>query len=155
MRINELTVGVQSVDFYLLTDKSKKQTKAGKDYLQVKLWDPTGEIDVKFWDMPENADDLVVGDICKAMFTAGEFLGKIDGKGSKIRPVTDEERFLCSDIIPRSPEEPADMNAEIMKTVSEMKDETFRTLCTVAFTEKKERLMYVPGGLKVHHAVIG
>lgn len=156
--INELVVGQNICDNYILKSFLVKLTRAGKQYLDLTLTDSTGSINGKMWDVDEDTiAGLSNGCFVSTVFTVSSYndVLQADIKGiQKIEATeltTEEKSFL----VPCIDDDPYDVFDELMIKIGRLSNPKYRELGTDILTSVKDKLVSCPGAKSVHHAEIG
>ncbi|MFC1582065.1 3'-5' exoribonuclease YhaM family protein [Planctomycetota bacterium] len=112
--IADFTEGESIKDFYIAKQKQVKQTRAGKDYLDLVIMDRSGTANGKVWDDAPGAADLFQeGDIIKIEALIGTYKDTIDLNIKRLRAATADDPVGLEDLMPASPYDPAEMEQKI------------------------------------------
>jgi 3'-5' exoribonuclease len=143
---------------YLLCDKQKRETKAGKPFLNLVLGDRTGTIEAKVWDDAERLDALVAqDDVVGVRARVGVYQDKLQLTITVMQPLEigddDLEIFL-----PSSPRDRQQMCRELDALVATVTDLPLRTLlvrCVGNKTQLGRTFRIHPAAKRNHHAYLG
>jgi 3'-5' exoribonuclease len=150
--------GREVVACYLVVEKSRRETKAGKPFLTLTLSDRTGTIEAKVWDDAERLDEMVAADdVVGVRARVGSYQDKLQLTISVMQPVEvgddDLEVFL-----PASPRDRQQMCRELDALVATVTDLPLRTLlvrCVGKGTQLGRQFRIHPAAKKNHHAYLG
>lgn len=150
--------GREVVACYLVLDKQKRDTRAGKPFLTLTLGDRTGSIEAKVWDDAERLDALVSSeDVVGVRARVGSYNDKLQLTVTVMQPVEvgddDLEVFL-----PSSPRDRQQMGRELDSLVATVTDLPLRTLlvrCVGKSTQLGKQFRIHPAAKKNHHAYLG
>jgi 3'-5' exoribonuclease len=143
---------------YLVLEKQKRDTKAGKPFLTLILGDRSGTIEAKVWDDAERLDAMMaVEDVVGVRARIGFYQEKPQLTISVLQPVEvgddDLELFL-----PASPRDRQQMCRELDALVGTVTDLPLRTLlvrCVGKGTQLGRQFRIHPAAKKNHHAYLG
>ena len=150
--------GREVVACYLVHDKQKRDTRAGKPFLTLTLGDRTGTIEAKVWDDAERLDALIGPDeVVGVRGRIGSYQDKLQLTITILQPVEvgddDLEVFL-----PSSPRDRQQMCRELDALVATVSDVPLRTLlvrCVGKGTQLGRQFRIHPAAKKNHHAYLG
>ncbi len=142
--------------FCLIKTMDKKVTAKGVPYLDMVLTDSSGEISAKLWDYRENIHkDLEANTVVKVRGTLSVFNDADQLKVERIRPTTESDGVRIDDFVPNAGFGGEEMYAEIMKAVDGFKNDELKLLVKTIYERNRDRLLYWPAALRLHHAVRG
>ena len=113
---------------YVLVSHTIKQTKAGKDFIDATVSDKGGQIACKKWDVI-GEEALVDGGVVHIIGTVNPLL-------------------------PVAPRAGIDMFNELYELASNFKNEDLRNVTCHILKQEKDKLLNMPGGKSMHHAMI-
>ncbi|HEX5872040.1 MAG TPA: OB-fold nucleic acid binding domain-containing protein, partial [Longimicrobium sp.] len=150
--------GREVVACYLVLDKQKRDTKAGKPFLTLTLGDRTGTIEAKVWDDAERLDAAVaLEDVVGIRARVGSYNDKLQLTITVMQPVEvgddDLEVFL-----PASPRDRGQMGRELDALIATVTDLPLRTLlirCVGKGTQMGRQFRLHPAAKRNHHAYLG
>jgi 3'-5' exoribonuclease len=150
--------GREVVGCYIVLEKQKRDTKAGKPFLILTLGDRTGSIEAKVWDDAERMDALVAADdVVGVRARVGSYQDKPQLVITVMQPVEvgddDLEMFL-----PSSPRDRQQMCRELDALIATVTDLPLRTLlirCVGNKTQLGRMFRIHPAAKKNHHAYLG
>jgi len=152
--ISEFIVGQKYSGAYIVKTHAVKPTKNGSNYLNLVIFDKTGELNCNMWNIPPlfNADDIVDGYYIAVALTTEEYQGRLQGRIDNIKIITDESKINKSELIPTAPDSADKMYNEILTTINDMANTELQRLCFNVVMENKNNLMSCPGAKSMHHA---
>ncbi len=131
----------------------------GKQYLDLRLGDRTGELTGKKWDVSEGEypalHELKEKDIVRIKGVITEWAGQLQFHVQRIRRAVAQDGQVIEDFVKAAPEKPEDMYAYIWKATEGFRDEELQALCQRILEENRKRLLYYPAASKNHHAQLG
>jgi len=139
---NETIVG-----HYLCHYKDTLKTKAGKNYLALKLGDKTGKIDAKVWDINKDIHAFEKGDFIKIDGMASLYNGEMQLKIGRIRKSLEGE-YVKADYIPVGSKDIDEVFAELESYINSIESPHVKALLENVFIENKEIQM----AFKAHSA---
>lgn len=154
--IKDMIVSQHFDGFYLVKACDIKSGKTGKEYLDMKLGDMSGEIAAKKWDILPGEDafvrNLEAGTVIKIRADVRDWMGNKQLAIEAIRAVKDGDEYDKEALFKRAPEDPQDMYDYIVGRINAFEDEDLKKICLALYTENKEKLMYYPAAMSNHHA---
>lgn len=156
MNFNSTGASGQRDGFCLIKSADKKINVKGVPYLDIVLADSTGEIPAKLWDYKEEFQGWIAANkLVKVRGIVSEYNGADQMKIEKIRPVTEADGVRIEDYVPSAYYDGKMMLAEIDNIVAEFKNKELQTLVAAILNDYRDRMVYWPAALKLHHAVRG
>lgn len=139
--------------FALIKKCDIKQTAKGLNYLDLVLSDKTGEITAKFWDYNPNVNgSFEVNTLVKVRGIITSWNNENQLKIDLIRPAVDSDNITLENYVPSAKYEGTIMLKELEDIINSFKDEDLKTLTLTILSDHKERLIYYPAAVKLHHA---
>lgn len=154
--INELKIGDKLDHFLLLSKLEIKQTKTGKNYLDIDLKDKSSVINGKVWDGFENfIATAEVGEVIKVSGTIEEFNSQKQLRITAIRTVEENEDVTPDEFIPRSKRNFDEMVGELNSAINSIANPYLNKLLkTILLKERYNKYTRVPAGKAWHHAYL-
>ncbi len=153
MNFKKLPNGM-SEGFVLLKKCEEKKTKNGALYLDMIIGDKEGEMSAKLWDFHGGAS--FEGDsIVKIRGHIEQYNGKEQFRVSQIRPVSNTDEYNISDLVPASQIGGEQLFEMIKSRVERFENQNLKNIVLSIIEEKREKLVYYPAALKLHHAILG
>ncbi len=151
MKIKELVTNEVVEITLVVMSATAKETKSKKPYLSLELYDGTDIISANYWDwMTGNIPAVnAILDI-KAQVTEWQGIKQLNVRGMKTNTT-----LQLADFAPTSEYNIADTYKEAYTLMSEVKDDTLRTIALAALEELRPMWITVPGAISVHHNYIG
>ena len=143
------------VDCFLLVKASNKKTSTkGDEYLDMSLADKSGEINAKLWSyVPSIHGEFLPGDIVKVRGTVSVYNGADQLRIEKIRHASPADGVNPSDLVPSAAYSGEKMFDELYNIACSFKDGDLKKLVLGLLDENKEKLLYWPAALRLHHAI--
>ena len=160
-KTNELEKGAQIDIIGVVASLKEGTTSTKKPFLSLVIEDKVGQVDVKIWDteISSLAQPIQVGDLVKARANVKEYQGVRqldvelkDGKALIRLATKDRDGVEISDYVRTAPTPAQEMYDEILDICVNFKDDTLKYLTIKILEEHKEKLLYWPGAMTVHHA---
>lgn len=142
---------------YLVKSKASALTKAGKTYENVVLQDKTGTIDTKIWDPTSpGISDYDPGQFVSVMGDVSNYNGNLQFKLNKLM-IAAEDEYVISDYIPTTERDMDEMYGEILKYVSNTKNQYLKKLLEAFFLDKEfeKNFKNHSAAKTVHHGFVG
>lgn len=133
----------------------KTSVKGGK-YLDLILSDSDGETVAKFWDYQEGiTPDFSENILVKVRGQINEYKGTDQLRVELIREAVPSDNVNINDYVRSSEYNSIDMYNKIIETVHGFKDADLKTLVLTLYEENREKLLYFPAAVRLHHAMRG
>ena len=157
--IQDLNIGDEIIDFFMIKRAEVKTGVNGKQYFDILLGDKTGELPGKKWDVEGPEEETLsrykAGDIVKIKAQVNEWNGAPQLRLLKIRPQTENDVIERSEFVKAVPESPASMYEYLLDKANSIEDEDFRNIAVTLLERNKEKLLYYPAAKVNHHALYG
>lgn len=156
--IAHLRDGGDVVSCFLVHEKQKRETKAGKPFLELVLGDATGTVAAMVWDDAERLDAcFTADDVVGIRGRVGTYREKLQITATLVQPleVSDDDLAL---FLPASPRDRGEMGRELDALVQSVADPPLRTLlqrCVGRGTPLGRSFRLHPAAKKNHHAYLG
>ena len=151
--VSQLVKDLRFEGFLLVRSSDQRTGSNGSRYLDMNLTDRTGEINCKMWD--GTVAPPPVGSIVKVRGLVQEYNGRLQLRVERLRAATAQDNVDLSQLVPCAPEAPEKMYQEIADTVAAFQREDLRKLVGEALRMAGDKLLYYPGGQRLHHAERG
>lgn len=157
VKVKDLQFNTTVDCYFLIKLLSEKESTNKKTYLDFILKDSTGEVDAKLWnkskvDLPNGIE---IGSIIKVRAFVSEFNKTKQLKISQIRRITDKDNINKEDFIKSAPLPPEEMYQYILNVAYSISINDLKKICVTFLERTKEKLMYFPAAMIVHHAEKG
>lgn len=155
--INQLTPGQKIVDFFYVEEKSLRQSRNGKQYLDLVLRDRTGSISAKVWEnAQEVSDKFSREDYVKVMGLVDSFKDSNQLKIDRIR-VAGEDEVKPADFLPVSGKDPKEMYIRFNQLLQSIKEPWIKKLLDSFFSDVEFARTFTrkPAAKSVHHVYLG
>jgi len=156
-KLNELNKNDQIKHYLLLTKLDVKNTKNGKQYLDLELRDASVMLNAKMWSNFEKfLESANEGSVVKVLGTLDEFNNQPQIKIERIRNITKEDNVSIDDFLPKSKRSIIEMENEFNDTLSSITNTNLKKLLDKIFTKENfDKYKRAPAGKAWHHAYIG
>ena len=141
--------------FAIIKKYDKKISSKGSAYLDIILADKTGEISAKKWTVTSLDETLTADMIVKVRGEMEIYNGREQFKILQMRLTADSDKVKMNDLIPCSPYAGEKMYNDIYNLVSAFKDKDLSGIVLETLKVNKEKLIYYPAALRLHHAING
>ncbi len=145
--LNELHEGESIIGHYLCKSRQSMKSRAGKNYLSLKLQDKTGMVDAKVWDLNNDIKSFEENDFIKIDGLVTIYNNDIQINVKRIRRSMEGE-YDPMDYIPATEKNIDEMYNKIMGYIKSIKEPYLRKLVENIFFEDKE----IAAGFKLHSA---
>ena len=140
--------------YCLIKSVDKKLTAKGVPYLDMILADSSDEVVAKLWDYRETPDNVFeISDLVKVRGTMVPFNDTMQFRVERIRHVTEADGVRIEDYVPSAELDGQTMFDIISGIVDGFKDENLKKLVKCVMEKHKEKLIFWPAALRLHHAV--
>ncbi|MBO5200966.1 MAG: HD domain-containing protein [Clostridia bacterium] len=145
------------VDCFLLVKASNKKTSSkGDTYLDMTLADRSGEINAKLWSYDAaRHGEYQPGDVVKIRGTVSQYNGADQLRIEKIRHAQPADEVDASTLVQSADYSGQAMFDELYGLAAAFGDPDLKSIVTTMLTQHKEKLLYWPAALRMHHAIRG
>lgn len=149
--INHATNQVEG--FCFIKSLQLKVNVKGAEYLDMILADAGGEINAKLWDYQSSVHGMYsAGEIIKVRGTINLFKDTEQLKIDRIRHITESDHVDMSAVVACAPIDGEQLFEKLFEFAGSFADADIAKLTQYLLTENRERLMFYPAALKLHHA---
>jgi 3'-5' exoribonuclease len=142
--------------FCLIKSLEKKYTSKGLPYLDMILSDSSGEISAKLWDFKEELHgSFTINQLVKVRGTISVYNDNDQLRVEKMRRTIDSDDVKMEDFIPSAPYEGEQRLAQLVEITEGFEDHELKKLVNAVIAEYREKLLFCPAAVKLHHAVRG
>lgn len=139
--------------FCIIRSVEKKTASNGTSFLDLTIGDKSGEMNAKLWDADNLHIRYEMNDFVKVRGTVNVFKGTEQFIIERIRHVMESDNVKVEDYI-----ESAELGGDVMlryieNIIDSFEDEELKKLVNAVIDEKREKLLYWPAALKLHHSV--
>jgi len=144
--------------FYLVKEKTMRQTRQGKDYLDLEIMDRTGSICAKIWDDAEDIHETFgAGDIIKIRARVGAYNDRLDLTIKKVRASISDDELKVADFMPTTPYDIDELFESMLAILSTIEHPDLKALID-SYLENDEfcaTFKQCTASKKIHHAYCG
>ena len=151
MKISELVIGKSYTIPLVVKSATARETRAKKPYLALEFFDGTDVINGNYWDW-SSGNVPPVNAILDVEAQVTEWLGT---KQINVKSLTTNTTKVLADFAPSSSVDVSGTYKAAYALMSEVRDDTLRTIALGALEELRALWITVPGAKTVHHAYIG
>lgn len=151
MKIKELIVGEMCDITLVVKSAIAKKTRNEKPYLSIEFFDGVDSISGNYWDWasgnipPANAILDVTAQVTEWQGT----------KQLNVKALKTNTTAHIADFMPSSGNDIAKIYNDAYALMSNVKDDTLRTIALAALEELRQQWLTVPGASGIHHAYVG
>ncbi len=157
-QIKGMELGEQYDSFFFLRQKLRKETRAGKEYLDLVLEDKTAMIPAKIWEIDSQVfGEISSGDFVKARVSLETYRDQKQLKIFKVRKVKEEDYddgFDENSCFRKTPFDIDEMWEEIRNISAECSPKVSKLLISI-LDEFSDHFRSWPAAVRIHHAYIG
>ena len=156
MRLLNESAGTAVEGFCIVKSAMVKSNIKGSEYLDLVLADCEGECPAKLWDYNKElqgvyeADDVIKVRASITIWKDAEQL-----KIEKVRHVAPDDNVDMSKLVPCAPFDPSWLYDELFALAGTFADDDLRRLVQYLLKGNKEKLLFYPAAVKLHHATRG
>lgn len=142
--------------YCLVKSVEQKTSSKGDTYLDLMLGDAEGEINAKLWRYsPADHGEYKANDIVKVRGTISPYNGSDQLRIERIRLTIPQDNISIDSLVKSAGYSSEQMYDELMRIVSDFKDEELKKLVTSIYSDNRLGLLYWPAAYRLHHAVRG
>ncbi len=146
------TGGVEG--YCMIKSLEKKQTAKGLPYLDLILSDQSGEISAKLWDFKEELHgSFAINQLVKVRGTISVYNESDQLRVERMRRTIESDGVKIEDFVPSAPYEGGQMLEQVMSIIDRFKDNELKMLVNAVIEEYRDKILYYPAAVKLHHAV--
>ena len=156
MRLLNESVGGVAEGFCLVKSAAVKVNTKGAEYVDFLLADGEGEAVAKLWDYNKELHGVYeTEDVIKVRGVINLWKDTEQLKIERIRHAKPEDDVDLSRLIPCAPLDPAWLYDELFSLAGGFRDDDLRRLVQYLMRENRDRLLFYPAAVKLHHATRG
>lgn len=150
--IKKMGQGVQVWGKFLITEKNSRKTKDGREVINLKISDASGEIDVVVWDNCQIGGSIETGKVVGILGDTGSYNNRIQLTAKKLKVLNEDPAPYL-----RTPSVSIDnLKDRFDNIVGMVKDIYLKELLALIFTEEvREKFFKSPAARKIHHNYAG
>ena len=142
--------------FCFIKSLQLKVNVKGAEYLDIMLADADGEINAKLWDYQSAVHGMYsAGEVIKVRGTINLYKDTEQLKIDRIRHITEADHVDMSSIVASAPIDGEKIFDSLFEFAGGFADADIAKLTQYLLTENRERMLYYPAALKLHHAMRG
>jgi len=145
------------VGHYLCRQKQTLKSRAGKNYLSLRLQDRTGAVDAKVWDMNNDVQDFEEGDFIKIDGVVLTYNNELQMKIAKVRRSENGE-YEAADYIPSTDKDIGQLFGQIKEYIGSIGNQYIRTLMENILTRNPDiasAFQIRSAARNLHHSYMG
>lgn len=150
--LRNLSPGTQFWGKYLILDKNQRKIKDGRDIINLKLGDTTGEVDAVVWDNCKVTGELENGAVIGLLADVGSYNNRLQATAKRIK-------ILEEDPLEYAKKPDVDIDTLIKQfgdIINSVTDPYLQELLTRIFTpEVRTVFLHAPAAKKIHHNYSG
>jgi 3'-5' exoribonuclease len=152
----DLPKGSPFTQFLYVKRAEIKESKAGKSYMQLEVFDAFNSLTAFMWDNFETVQYTIqAGVVAKIEGTLDEYNGSPNIKIKRIRLAAEADDVAPADFLPKSANDPLIMKEQFTQRIQALKNTYLRSLMENIFTESVlERFSNSSAGKSWHHAYV-
>jgi len=156
MRLLNESNGQTFEGFCIIKSVAVKTNVKGSEYLDLVLADCEGECVAKLWDYNKEQQGVYAADdVIKIRGSINVWKDTEQIKIDKIRLSTPDDGVDMSLLLPCAPFDPQWLFDQLFAIAEGFSDDDLRRLVQYFLREKKEKLLFFPAAVKLHHATRG
>lgn len=152
--ISDINTGDNIEDFFMIKSFTVKTASNNKKYCDISLFDKSGEINAKIWEVPEDYEIYTENKIIKIRGMVSEWNSTNQITITKLRLATDKDECQTKDFLQTAPESAESMYAFILQCAEDIEDTQLKLLTMEILSTHSAQLSYYPAAMKNHHAVV-
>jgi 3'-5' exoribonuclease len=153
-QVKSFEVGEEVQGFFLIKAMNLKTSTNNKKYLDLTLMDSTGEINSKYWDLPEElVQEFKTGDVVKIRGTVTSWQSSLQLKVTKMRKSDETDEVKVETLVQSAPISSDLMMAELNGYIGRIEKLKLRELVDRIVSGYASKLATYPAAKKNHHAI--
>ncbi len=157
-KVSELERGEKFDAFFRIREFERKQTRAGKTYLDLVLEDRTGTVPAKVWEVAEQVQGVVErGDFVKVRADVEDYKGALQLRVQRIRKINDADRdagFDPGECVEQTPYD-IEVMFEECRRISQGCHPLVAELLLSILDAYADRFRQWPAAQRIHHPYLG
>lgn len=153
--LKALVPGKKVTDFYVCSSKAVKVDRNGNRYMDLRLSDASGRIGAKMWDVSDtDIEGFLSHDIVKVQgVVTSDLRGNPELKIERIRAAGSDDEVDLARLLPASPRDPAQMEAELAQIRKSIVNPDLTTLLDEIFGDEitYRQFCEAPAAKGFHH----
>jgi len=146
-------------EYYLCKTKEALKSNAGKTYYSLRLFDKTGGMPAKIWELNKNTiiTEFLEGDVVQVEGVVLDYKGELQMKVIKVRKAKEGE-YAIEDFIPTTEKDISQMYQQLTALIDSVKDEHIKLLLKNIYVNNKEQAEIIrthSAAKGMHHAYMG
>ena len=150
MKIKDIKIGESYTMSVVVLSSTIRNTRAGKAYLDMEVFDGIDSINGKIWDWTHK-NNIEKNAILDLQGTMSEYLG---AKQLAVASYARNTELSTSTFAPNSPFDPEEYLQAARDMIDNIEPVDLRNLTLKVFLDHTSQLMSVPGAKKIHHAYV-
>lgn len=151
MKIKELVLNEMCEITLVVKTAVAKETRSNKPYLSMELYDGTDVIVAQYWDWV-SGNIPAVNTVLDVTAQVTEWQGV---KQLNVKRMVTSTTMQLADFAPKSEFDIAETYKAAYALMSNINDDTLRTIALAVLEEAREYWLTVPGAISIHHNFIG
>ena len=157
-KVAELKEGERFDSFFRIREYEARQSRAGREYLDLTLEDATGEVPAKVWEPATQVQGGIgAGDFIKVRAAAENYQGRLQLRVERVRRVNEqdyESGFKPEDYVQRTPYD-IDVMWEEAKRIAGGCHPLVAAYLTAILNGYEEKFREWPAAQRIHHPYLG
>jgi 3'-5' exoribonuclease len=150
--LRSLSPGTQFWGKYLILDKNQRKIKDGRDIINLKLGDTTGEVDAVVWDSCKVTGELENGAVIGLMADVGSYNNRLQATAKRIK-ILEEDPL---DYLKKPDVDINDLIEQFEYIINSVTNPYLQELLTRIFTPTVRTIFFrAPAAKKIHHNYSG
>lgn len=150
--LRTLSPGTQFWGKYLILDKNQRKIKDGRDIINLKLGDTTGEVDAVVWDNCKVTGELENGAVIGLLADVGSYNNRLQATAKRIKILEEDPLDYA-----KKPDVDIDtLIGQFEDIINRVTDPCLQELLTRIFTPEMRTIFFcAPAAKKIHHNYSG
>nr|MBC8525272.1 HD domain-containing protein [Candidatus Cloacimonadota bacterium] len=150
-------VGREITDYFAVSEKSLRKTRADKPYLRITCLDKTGQVVGNIWDnAPNLSKKFTIADIVKLQASVELYENQIQLRITNIRKAREEE-YEIADFSPTITKDVDKLTEHLFKFIDSIQNQYLNELLHLFFDDKEflKKFVSAPAAKSWHHNKVG
>jgi 3'-5' exoribonuclease len=150
--LKSLTVGTQFWGRFLILEKTQRKIKDGRDLINLKLGDTTGEVDAVVWDNCKVVGEMETGAVIGILADLGLYNNRLQVTARRIK-ILEDDPF---NYVKKPDIDASTMVAEFTSMLGSITDPYLKELLARIFNSETKAVFFkAPAAKKIHHNYSG
>ncbi|MBP5662129.1 MAG: TraI domain-containing protein [Clostridia bacterium] len=155
-KLTELKANETFEGFVMIRSFVVKTGQSGRNYLDLTITDPSGEMNAKYWNYSETQfENYHTNMLIKVRGTATLWQNAMQLRIERVRPANDSDPVSLEDFVPSAPKSGMEMMRTLEDYIARIEKRDLHDIVVYIIGQVREKLLYYPAAQSNHHSVRG